>query len=110
MRRQAATGTAAALLRFVMVRSRREQTRPGGEHPRNHGLTRPAKGRHVRMLSTDFVTGAPSWLDLASPDTSAAADFYTAVFGWDFQSAGPEAGRYGFFPKGGQTAGARGPI
>lgn len=62
------------------------------------------------MLSTDFVTGAPSWLDLGSPDTSAAADFYTAVFGWDFQSAGPEAGGYGLFQKDGKTVAGLRPI
>ncbi|MEU9284091.1 VOC family protein [Streptomyces sp. NPDC048275] len=62
------------------------------------------------MLSTDFVTGSPSWLDLGSPDTEAAAAFYGAVFGWDLQSAGPDAGGYGFFQKGGRTVAALGPL
>jgi uncharacterized protein len=48
------------------------------------------------MLTTDYASGAPNWLDLGCPDTAAAAAFYGAVFGWDFQSAGPEAGGYGF--------------
>ncbi|WP_370423419.1 VOC family protein [Streptomyces sp. QH1-20] len=62
------------------------------------------------MLTTDFVTGAPNWLDLGSPDTAAAAAFYGSVFGWDFRAAGPEAGGYGFFQKDGRTVAALGPL
>ncbi|MFJ3926175.1 VOC family protein [Streptomyces sp. NPDC090022] len=62
------------------------------------------------MLGTDFRTGSPNWIDLGSPDTAASAAFYGAVFGWDFVSAGPEAGGYGFFRKGGRTVGALGPL
>lgn len=52
------------------------------------------------MLGTDFTTGSPNWLDLGSPDTDAAVAFYGAVLGWEFASAGPEAGGYGFFQVG----------
>ncbi len=62
------------------------------------------------MLSTDFVTGSPNWLDLGSPDTAAAAAFYGSVFDWDFLSAGPEAGGYGFFQRDGKTVAALGPL
>ncbi|MGW1991636.1 VOC family protein [Embleya sp. NPDC001921] len=62
------------------------------------------------MLSTDYVTGAPNWLDLGSPDTEAAAAFHTAVFGWDFQSAGPDAGGYGLFTQDGKTICGIGPL
>ncbi|MFE6687601.1 VOC family protein [Streptomyces sp. NPDC057743] len=62
------------------------------------------------MLTTDFVTGSPNWLDLGSPDTDAAAAFYTAVFGWEFRSAGPDSGGYGFFQKDGKTVAALGPL
>ncbi len=62
------------------------------------------------MLSTDFVTGSPNWLDLGSPDISAAATFYGQVFGWDFRSAGPDAGGYGFFQQDGRTVAALGPL
>ncbi|WP_374774513.1 VOC family protein [Streptomyces sp. NBC_01310] len=62
------------------------------------------------MLGTDFRTGSPNWLDLGSPDTGAAAAFYGSVFGWDFVSAGPEAGGYGFFQLGGKTVAALGPL
>lgn len=62
------------------------------------------------MLTTDFVTGSPNWVDLGSPDTMAAAAFYGAVFGWELQSAGPDAGGYGFFQKDGKTVAALGPL
>ncbi|MFJ6798136.1 VOC family protein [Streptomyces sp. NPDC091268] len=62
------------------------------------------------MLGTDFRTGSPNWLDLGSPDTGAAAAFYGAVFGWRFESAGPEAGGYGFFQVDGKTVAALGPL
>ncbi|MGW1718233.1 VOC family protein [Streptomyces sp. NPDC002156] len=57
------------------------------------------------MLTTRFVTGAPNWIDLGTPDIEGATAFYSALFGWDFRSAGPEAGGYGFFQLGGRTAG-----
>ncbi|MFJ2832514.1 VOC family protein [Streptomyces sp. NPDC087263] len=62
------------------------------------------------MLGTEFRTGSPNWIDLGSPDTTSAATFYGNVFGWDFVSAGPEAGGYGFFQKDGKTVGALGPL
>ncbi|MEU7318621.1 VOC family protein [Streptomyces sp. NPDC007083] len=62
------------------------------------------------MLTTDFVPGTPAWLDLGAPDVDAAVAFYTSVFDWQFQSAGPEAGGYGFFQRGGRTAAAVGPL
>src|SRR5690349_11337693 len=66
--------------------------------------------RRKHMLGTDFRTGSPNWIDLGSPDTDAAAAFYGAVFGWQFVSAGPDAGGYGFFQKDGKTVGALGPL
>ncbi|MFB7451314.1 MULTISPECIES: VOC family protein [unclassified Streptomyces] len=62
------------------------------------------------MLGTQFTKGSPNWLDLGSPDTEAAAAFYGAVFGWDFRSAGPDAGGYGFFQQDGATVAALGPL
>jgi len=62
------------------------------------------------MLSTDYVPGAPNWVDLGTPDVDAAAAFYGAVFGWQFQSAGPEAGGYGMFTLNGKTVAAGGPL
>ncbi|MER6915366.1 VOC family protein [Streptomyces sp. NPDC000594] len=62
------------------------------------------------MLSTDFTTGSPNWLDLGSPETAVSGAFYGAVFGWDLRSAGPDAGGYGFFQKDGRTVAAIGPL
>ncbi|MCZ4123310.1 VOC family protein [Streptomyces sp. H39-S7] len=62
------------------------------------------------MLSTDYVPGAPNWLDLASRDIPASAAFYNAVFGWTFQSAGPDAGGYGMFVLDEKTVAGIGPI
>ncbi|BFV59840.1 VOC family protein [Kitasatospora sp. CMC57] len=62
------------------------------------------------MLGTDFRTGSPNWLDLGSPDLDAATAFYGAVFGWNFVSAGPDTGGYGFFQIDGKTVAALGPL
>jgi uncharacterized protein len=62
------------------------------------------------MLSTNFADGAPVWVDLGAPDVARAAEFYGSVFGWTFESAGPEAGGYGMFTQGGKTVAAAGPL
>ncbi|OKH98078.1 hydroxylase [Streptomyces sp. CB02923] len=62
------------------------------------------------MLTTQYVPGAPNWLDLGVPDTEAAAAFYGGVFGWTFRSAGPDAGGYGFFQLDGKTVAGIGPL
>ncbi|MGW4565203.1 VOC family protein [Streptomyces sp. NPDC004561] len=55
------------------------------------------------MLTTRFVNGAPNWLDIGTPDIDGALSFYGGLFGWQFQSAGPDAGGYGFFQLDGRT-------
>jgi uncharacterized protein len=62
------------------------------------------------MLSTSYVPGVPNWVDLATTDVDAAAAFYGAVFGWEFQSAGPDAGGYGMFNLDGKIVAAAGPL
>ncbi|MFI9240635.1 VOC family protein [Streptomyces sp. NPDC053079] len=62
------------------------------------------------MLTSTHVPGGPSWLDLGTPDVEAAVAFYRGVFGWEFASAGPEAGGYGFFQVDGKTVAAVGPL
>lgn len=62
------------------------------------------------MLTTNYVSGCPVWIDLGSPDIDAAAAFYSRVLGWTFASAGPEAGGYGFFQLDGKTVAAVGPL
>jgi uncharacterized protein len=66
--------------------------------------------RRTIMLTTNFADGAPNWTDLAASEVPAAAEFYGAVFGWQFQSAGPDAGGYGFFTLRGATVAAVGPL
>jgi uncharacterized protein len=61
------------------------------------------------MLSTNYVPGTPIWVDLGTPDVEAAAAFYGAVFGWEFQSAGPDAGGYGMLMLDGKVVAAAGP-
>ncbi|MEV0171578.1 VOC family protein [Streptomyces sp. NPDC050803] len=56
------------------------------------------------MLTTRFVHGAPNWVDVSTADIDGATSFYRALFGWEFRSAGPEAGGYGFFQLDGRTA------
>ncbi|MFF8726824.1 VOC family protein [Streptomyces sp. NPDC015171] len=62
------------------------------------------------MLSTDFVPGAPNWLDLGTPDVDRTVAFYSEVLGWTYQSAGPDGGGYGFFVLDGKTVGGVGPL
>jgi predicted enzyme related to lactoylglutathione lyase len=62
------------------------------------------------MLTTTYVPGAPVWVDLGTTDVGAAAAFYTGLFGWEFQSAGPDAGGYGMFTREGKTVAAAGPL
>jgi uncharacterized protein len=38
--------------------------------------------------------GAPIWIDLATSDVDRAQEFYGTVFGWTFESTGPEYGAY----------------
>jgi predicted enzyme related to lactoylglutathione lyase len=62
------------------------------------------------MLTTNYVPGAPVWVDIAVPDVEAAAAFYGGIFGWAFQSTGPEGGGYGMFTLDGKTVAAVGPL
>lgn len=59
------------------------------------------------MITTDFVPGSPCWLDLGAPDIPAAAAFYGAVLGWEFEPYGPEEA-YGLFRLAGKTVAALG--
>ncbi|WP_328875769.1 VOC family protein [Streptomyces sp. NBC_00287] len=38
------------------------------------------------MITTDPVPGVPCWLDLGAPDLPAAAAFYGAVLGWQYEA------------------------
>jgi len=58
---------------------------------------------------TEYAPGTPSWIDLQTSDVDKGAAFYGALFGWDRQDLGPEAGGYGFFLKNGKMVGGIGP-
>ena len=38
--------------------------------------------------------GVPTWIDLVSPNAEASRKFYKAVFGWEYDTGGPEFGGY----------------
>ncbi|MFE0787174.1 VOC family protein [Streptomyces mutabilis] len=50
------------------------------------------------MITTDFASGSPCWLDLGVPDVPAAAAFYRSVLGWEYEpmggGEGPEGGMF----------------
>src|SRR5687767_8179522 len=52
----------------------------------------------------------PAWVDIGC-DIAAAKAFYTALFGWGTEEAGPaeETGGYGFFTKDGRLVAGYGP-
>ena len=58
---------------------------------------------------TEYATGTPCWIDLQTTDVAKGADFYRALFGWERQDLGPEAGGYGFFLKNGKMVAGIGP-
>jgi predicted enzyme related to lactoylglutathione lyase len=46
------------------------------------------------MQVTGYEHGVPSWVDLATPDPSGAADFYGRLFGWEAPPGTAETGGY----------------
>jgi uncharacterized protein len=53
---------------------------------------------------TEYAPGTPSWVELSSPDTDAAAAFYGELMGWEATEPGPvdETGGYRMFQQGDQ--------
>jgi len=41
-----------------------------------------------------YEHGVPSWVDVGVPDIGKAAEFYSALFGWDVERGGEETGGY----------------
>ena len=62
------------------------------------------------MLSTNYVPGAPAWVDLTVPDVAAAAAFYEDVFDWESRETGPKGGGYLSCIIEGRTVAAIGPL
>jgi predicted enzyme related to lactoylglutathione lyase len=46
------------------------------------------------MEMEKYEHGVPSWVDVATPDLDKAADFYSALFGWECPPGPEEAGGY----------------
>ncbi|MEJ8669285.1 MULTISPECIES: VOC family protein [unclassified Streptomyces] len=63
------------------------------------------------MITTDLAPGSPCWIDLGAPDVRAAAAFYGAVLGWEYESMG-EGGDMegGMFKKDGKTVAGLGKL
>ncbi|MEU8525765.1 VOC family protein [Streptomyces sp. NPDC048629] len=63
------------------------------------------------MITTDFAPGSPCWLDLGAPDVPAAAAFYGAVLGWEYEPMGEGAeGEGGMFRKDGKIVAGLGKL
>jgi predicted enzyme related to lactoylglutathione lyase len=58
---------------------------------------------------TTYEPGTPSWVDLSSADTKESAQFYGALFGWDWAEV-PDGGGYGMFTQAGKMVAGLGPI
>jgi hypothetical protein len=57
----------------------------------------------------EYQPGTPSWIELSSPDTDAAAQFYGELMGWTAPEGPPEAGGYRMFQQdGNRVAGLMG--
>lgn len=62
------------------------------------------------MITTDFAPGSPCWLDLGAPDVGAAAAFYGAVLGWDYEAMEGEDMEGGMFRKDGKIVAGLGKL
>jgi predicted enzyme related to lactoylglutathione lyase len=60
---------------------------------------------------SSYAPGTPSWVDIGSTDLDQTHAFYTGLFGWERQDAGPpeETGGYGFYTLRGKLIGGYGP-
>ncbi len=58
-----------------------------------------------------YEPGTPSWIDIGSTDLDATHAFYTGLFGWTPEAAGPpeETGGYGFYTLRGKQVAGYGP-
>ena len=53
------------------------------------------------MITTEYVPGAPAWIDLGSSDEAKAAEFYSGVLGWEYQPL--DTPGTGVFTRGGRA-------
>lgn len=62
------------------------------------------------VQKTSYDPGTPSWIDIGSRDVPKTAAFYTALFGWEADDLGEEAGHYTIFKLNGLSVAAAGPM
>src|ERR1700751_3895894 len=63
--------------------------------PRSRGQdTTTYQEEAIMPIRDDAPLGAPCWIDLTTSDVDRAQEFYGPVFGWTYESAGPEYGGY----------------
>ena len=56
-----------------------------------------------------YEHGVPNWIDIGTPDIAGTKAFYGALFGWEFEDLGEEAGGYSLATKNGARVGGVGP-
>src|SRR5689334_5002567 len=56
-----------------------------------------------------YAPGTPSWVDIGSTDLDKTHAFYTGLFGWEREDAGPDSGGYGFYTMRGRHVAGYGP-
>src|SRR5207244_5541594 len=83
--------------------------RDGFGGPRWVSATAPKLRRFPMADSKTFVANAPAWVDLSSKDAAASRDFYSKLFGWKVEIAGPDAGGYALAKLGGKDVAGIGP-
>lgn len=44
-----------------------------------------------------YIPGVPCWVDTSQPDPEAAVDFYSGLFGWEFENSMPEGSEGSYF-------------
>ena len=44
-----------------------------------------------------YIAGVPSWVDTTQPDPAAAVDFYSGLFGWEFEDVMPPDSEGSYF-------------
>jgi uncharacterized protein len=44
-----------------------------------------------------YIPGVPCWVDTSQPDPEAAVNFYSGVFGWEFEDVMPPGSEGAYF-------------
>jgi hypothetical protein len=61
------------------------------------------------MTAKPKLAGLPCWVDLMTSDAEGARKFYAALFGWTYETEGPDTNHYSMCKKSGQNAAGLGP-